>query len=145
PQPARLYARIAVQADRHALHRGLAPRAAGLVLPAGDRHVVAAGLPAAAATAAGLAAAPAARRSAPLAAARLERAGAGVLQREPRQARGLHLPDAAGAGRGCRAAAARIAAQARDPLGPGLLCLAAGACRAGGLSLSVIASPLRVA
>src|SRR5690606_4438992 len=95
----------------HPLRQRLAPRAAALVLRAGDRDPVAAGRPAAALAAAGLVAAPAPRRSAPRAAAGLGGPGAAVLLAEPGQARGLHLSRAARAlpGRGAAAAGAAAA------------------------------------
>ena len=70
--------------------------------------------------AAGVVAAAQARGRPPCAAAGLGAAGAGVLQRQPGQARGLHLPDAAGAGGGRGAVVARAAAptrSARDAVG----------------------------
>ena len=119
-RPARLRPRDAVQADRHPLCQRLAPREAGLVLPADDADALVAGCAAGALAAARLVAAGEARGRTPCAAVGLGAAGAGVLQRQPRQARGLHLPDAAGAGGGRGAVVARAAAptrSARDAVG----------------------------
>ncbi len=127
PQLHALCTRTVVQADRYALRACLASRQTVLVLPAGDRHVVAARLPVVAVLAASLVAATTARRPTLCAAAGLERVGAAVLQRQPGQARGLHLPDAAGAVH-CRGAlAGRAVAPARRADAADRVC--AAACR----------------
>ncbi|KAG1451669.1 hypothetical protein G6F57_016112 [Rhizopus arrhizus] len=103
--------------DRHPLRQRLASPPAGLVLPAGDPHPVAAGQPAAAAAVQAMVAPPAPWRPPAVAAAGLGAAGAGVLQCQPGQARGLSAADAAGHGAGRRTAAAGPAAPAvRAPL-----------------------------